>query len=141
MPFTEHPLTFFTICTNQRKRLLDNNAVHIILRDVWTASKDRDGWFVGRYIIMPDHIHFFAMPSRSHKPIATWIKTWSARRISKEMETPSPIWQADYFDRFLRSADNYAEKWHYIEKNPVRAGLVSDEKAWPYQGIIHDLHF
>jgi len=52
-----------------------------------------------------------------------------------------PIWQADYFDRYLRSAESYSEKWQYVADNAVRAGLVNDAEAWPYRGTIHELMF
>ena len=50
-----------------------------------------------------------------------------------------PIWQREYFDRYLRSEDNYSEKWDYVERNAVRAGLVMNVEDWPHRGIIHDL--
>jgi putative transposase len=51
----------------------------------------------------------------------------------------APIWQRDFFDRFLRSADSYSEKWEYVRDNPVRAGLVRRPEDWSHQGVTHDL--
>jgi hypothetical protein len=68
-------------------------------------------------------------------------KSISSRKIAAALATSPPIWQADYFDRYLRSGENYSQKWHYVEQNAVRAGLVSDPGDWPYGGIIHDLMF
>jgi putative transposase len=76
--------------------------------------------------------------------MAKWIQMWkglSSRRIAKAFEIAPPIWQADYFDRYLRSAENYSEKWDYVEQNPVRAGLVEKIDDWPYRGAIHELMF
>jgi putative transposase len=53
----------------------------------------------------------------------------------------APHWQKGFFDHIMRSADSYSEKWDYVSANPVRAGLVHHADAWPYQGVIHDLHF
>jgi hypothetical protein len=53
----------------------------------------------------------------------------------------APVWQADYFDRFLRSADDYSAKWDYIAANPVRRGLVARAEDWPHAGVIHDLRY
>jgi hypothetical protein len=63
----------------------------------------------------------------------------SSRLIAKALNIPTPIWQADYFDRYLRSSDNYSQKWDYFEQNPVRAGLVELFDDWPYRGVINDL--
>jgi putative transposase len=89
-------------------------------------------------------VHLFARPAIDARPMANWIKMWksiSSRKIAAALATSPPIWQSDYFDRYLRSSENYSQKWHYVEQNAVRAGLVSDLKDWPYSGIIHDLMF
>ena len=36
-----------------------------------------------------------------------------------------PLWQSEFFDHVIRSADSYTEKWNYVRENPVRAGLVA----------------
>ena len=91
---------------------------------------------------MPDHVHFFARPEVGGQPIAKWVQLWkgvSSRKIAKALNIPPPIWQADYFDRYLRSTESYSQKWDYVEQNPVRAGVGKRFEDWPYRGIIHDL--
>ncbi len=103
-----------------------------------------DGWWIGRYVLMPDHVHFFARPASDARPKAGWVGMWksvSSRRIAPALSIKPPIWQADYFDRFLRSSESYSDKWQYVEQNPVRAGLVGQVEDWPYRGTIHDLMF
>src|SRR5947208_12127419 len=58
--FRENPIVFFTTCTSQRRKILASPHCHTILREIWERSADRDGWWVGHYILMPDHVHFFA---------------------------------------------------------------------------------
>jgi putative transposase len=102
----------------------------------------RDGWWVGHYILMPNHVHFFARPEVGGRPTANWVQMWkgvSSRRIAKTLNLPPRIWQPEYFDRYLGSAESYSEKWDYVEQNPVRAGLVERFEDWPYRGVIHDL--
>ena len=41
-----------------------------------------------------------------------------------------------FFDHVIRSSESYAEKWSYVQENPVRAGLVVDASDWPYSGEI-----
>jgi putative transposase len=104
-----------------------------------------DQWLVRRPLHSDaDHVHLFARPAIDARSMAEWIKMWksiSSRKIVTALATSPPIWQADYFDRYLRSSENYAQKWHYVEQNAVRAGLVSDPDSWPYRGMIHDLMF
>ena len=37
---------------------------HKILIEEWRAAHERHGWAVGQYVIMPDHVHFFAGQSQ-----------------------------------------------------------------------------
>ena len=143
-PFASAPLYYFTACTEQRRRLLACEASFQILTEIWRNAAERDGWFVGRFMLMPDHTHFFARPAPDAKPRAAWHKLWksvSARRIVTARSVEPPVWQQDTFDHILRSAESYSEKWNYVLENPVRAGLVARSEDWPWQGEIHSLQF
>ena len=41
-------------------------------------------------------------------------------------------WQRNFFDHRLRHDESEAEKFEYIRRNPVRAGLIRWEDEWPY---------
>ena len=140
--FRENPIIFFTTCTFRRRKILASPQCQEILREIWQRSADRDGWWVGHYILMPDHVHFFARREIGAHRMANWVQMWksvSSRRIAAALPIKQPVWQPEYFDRYLRSAETYSEKWHYIEQNAVRARLVETAEAWPYRGTIHDL--
>jgi REP element-mobilizing transposase RayT len=143
-PFASDPLVFLTTCANQRRPIFANEASYSALQETWRRSADIDGWYVGRFVVMPDHVHLFARPARDAKPLAAWIKSWksiTARKIASVHAVVPPVWQPDYFDPFVRSADSYAEKWEYVRHNPVRAGLVAESNQWPWHGVICDLSF
>jgi putative transposase len=57
-----NPVFFITTCTYQRAPILANEMVANILIEEWKNALDRHGWMVGRYVIMPDHVHFFCAP-------------------------------------------------------------------------------
>jgi len=142
--YSKQPLLFITACTAGRRPLLANAATKDMLESVWTTAAVVDGWYVGYYLVMPDHVHFFAQPTIEAKPLPAWVKSWksiSSRRIISASPVSAPIWQADYFDHFLRSADSYRQKWDYVMNNPVRQGLCRRAVDWPYQGTIHELRF
>ena len=65
----------------------------------------------------------------------------SARQLIARGETTVPVWQADYFDHFVRSADAYESKWEYVLQNPVRKGLCLEANQWPFRDVLHDLSF
>ena len=93
---------------------------------------------------MPDHLHLFARPRTEAIALAGWVRNWkafSSRRLAHAIGHQPPLWQPDYFDHFLRSAESYSEQWEYVRHNPVRAGLVARPEDWPWQGEIHELRF
>jgi putative transposase len=142
LSFHRTPVVFLTTCTNGRQCLLAHPAAHLALHDVWEQSAIRNGWYVGQYVLMPDHVHLFACPAPGAVPMSRWMQIWkmiTAKRINRSWERVGAVWQADYFDRYMRSPRDYAQKWEYVAANPVRKGLVPQAEAWPYRGIIHDL--
>jgi REP element-mobilizing transposase RayT len=93
---------------------------------------------LGRYVIMPDHLHFFIRGDQTFV-LGDWIKGLK-RTMSEAFPTEQPpsLWQPGFFDHLLRNDESYAQKWDYVRENPVRAGLVKLAYDWPYQGeIVH----
>lgn len=126
-------IVFLTVCAENRKSIFATSESY---RALLTAWRKADAWAVGRYAIMPDHIHLFCMPAvAEHPPLARWVQYWKSL-ASRQWPSPEqqPIWQRDHWDRQLRCGESYAEKWAYVRDNPVRKGLVVNAETWPYQG-------
>jgi putative transposase len=144
----ESPIYFVTICTKNRQKILAEKSVAGILTEEWRLAHDRSGWVVGRYVIMPDHVHFFCRPELGAKTLSQFVgawKTWTSRRIH-ELLKPQPaaaattaLWQREFFDHLLRSSESYGEKWNYVRDNPVPAGLVTSVEGWPHAGELERL--
>ena len=140
--YTPCPTYFITACTHNRKGLLDTAAIHDSFLVFCTRAKDR-GVFVGRYVLMPDHLHLFVAFSPRSINLSDWIKSLknSLSRTLRQRSVSSPHWQKGFFDHVLRSQESYSEKWAYVLLNPVRAGLVRQPGEWPYQGEVNPLQF
>ena len=143
----DSPIYFVTACTKNRRAALANDSTTQIFIEEWRAARERHGWAVGRYVIMPDHVHFFCRPELDAKKLSEFIgawKSWTSRKInalSAQRSTISAeaLWQRDFFDHVLRSNESYSKKWNYVFDNPVRAGLVSPANKWTYAGEIETL--
>jgi len=140
----DQPVYFITTCTIGRRPILANAAAHEILRKELYDLKDRYGWAIGRYTVMPDHVHFFAASfdngpgaSKSLPTVIGKWKEWTAKRLTTTAGITGPIWQREFFDHLLRSEESRSEKWEYIRKNPERLNLVANADDWPYSGWIH----
>jgi putative transposase len=134
---------FLTLNVAGRRHALVAGPVAAILVGAWERAGSVHGWAVGRYVVMPDHVHFFAFPAIDEaKPLSTFIGMWkrSTTRCIRQ-HTPAFAWQSEFFDHVLRSARSYGEKIEYVRENPVRKGLVTRSEDWPYQGEITDLRW
>ena len=134
----DFPLYFVTFCTRDREPLLANPDVHTTLQDFSKRGHREKNVAMGRYVIMPDHVHFFV--SGPHEFIlANYVRMMKVC-LGKAVSRIKP-WQEGFFDHLVRSSESYSQKWDYVRMNPVRAGLVTNADDWPYQGeIVRILH-
>lgn len=128
-------VVFVTFCTAGRAKVLATPQMHRVISDV---LRQADRWRVGRYVIMPDHVHLFATPADLTVSLDAWV------RYCKSMITRSVVeerfgWQAGHWDTRMRNASQYESKWEYVRHNAVRHGLVVRAEDWAYQGSIFDL--
>jgi len=136
-----YSIYFITCCTHERRTLLTNPVMHDAFRAFCDLARQRNV-LIGRYVIMPDHIHFFVDLPDEIK-ISMWMKSLK-NCLSKALRhsgKQAPHWQKGYFDHVVRSEQSYEEKWIYVRENPVRKGLISEAKMWPYQGEMNSVPF
>ena len=133
--FTTHgqPIYFVTFCTHERGRFLAAPTVNDRLHQ-FARRAETKGVAIGRYVLMPDHFHGFIRMSQE-LDLGTTVRLLK-RSLSASIDAPMPHWQPGFFDHVMRSGESYAEKWVYVQKNPVRAGLVDEAPDWPFQGEI-----
>jgi REP element-mobilizing transposase RayT len=79
---------------------------------------------------MPDHLHIFVR-SDLEFDLGIWV-----RGLKRALSSGRNFWQPGFFDHILRTDESYGEKWNYVRDNPVRAGLVSGNDEWPFQGEL-----
>jgi len=145
----ESPVYFVTFCTLNRQPALAAPPVHDAFRQYALRGVSEKRIAVGRYVIMPDHVHLFVCGGRDFD-LGLWVRGLkrgmatgvaaavpdapSAKRAVTARATS--LWQLGFFDHLLRNAESCDQKWHYVRENPVRAGLVARAEDWPYQGEI-----
>ncbi len=83
---------------------------------------------------MPNHVHVMIeqIDGFALGDIVRGWKSYTAREINKLRKSRGPVWALDYFDRFVRDAEHYADAVCYIENNPVKAGLAGHAEDWPF---------
>ena len=132
--YIREPVFFVTFCTRDHAAIPDLRLAHDAFCTYAERAQARNV-AVGRYVIMPDHIHLFVIGDPNFL-LSRWVGG-SKRAIVVALGCHSgELWQPGFFDHVLRSDESYAQKWEYVRENPVRAGLVSNADEWPYQGEI-----
>jgi putative transposase len=135
-PNYESPLFFVTFNVFKRQPILATPEIHTAFCNYAMRGVDMRAVVVGRYVIMPDHVHLFVHVLNIK--LGEWIKGLKralSAAIVERGHTESD-WQPGFFDHLLRNDESYEQKWEYVRANPVRAGLVVKPEDWPFQGEI-----
>lgn len=91
---------------------------------------------VPHYSVMPNHWHALIVPrsgcTRTLAEIMKRVKGRSAKRINRLFDRTGPVWQREWFDRWMRHDAEHEKTVAYIQQNHVKARLVSTfhEHRW-----------
>jgi putative transposase len=130
------PLYFITINTWQHRAVLNNDDILTAFLE-YGQKNAKDGRAIGKFVIMPDHIHLFARLSQENR-LNDFVRLMK-QHLDKTLQwrgVEKPWWQPGFFDHLMRNSESYRQKWEYVHDNPVRKKLVGKPESWPYQGEI-----
>ncbi|MBA3883846.1 MAG: hypothetical protein H0X73_14360 [Chthoniobacterales bacterium] len=128
-------IVFVTACNAKRRKLLASSVAHESIVAAWQSATK---WLVGRYVIMPDCVHFFYSPNGIEAPaLERWMRYWKSIVTKQFGRCSGEFWQRHHWDRQLGRGESYGDKWEYVCSNPVRHRLVSNAADRPYQGEVN----
>jgi len=99
------------------------------------------------YVVMPDHVHMLVSEPERGTPstvvqvlkqrVSRLVRGWERRRSGTQSklrneEEETHFWQRRFYDFNVWSEKKKAEKLHYMHNNPVKRGLVTRPKEWPW---------
>ena len=116
-------------------RCLGRPAIAQLVIDAWRAF-DGERYGLVAWVVMPTHVHVLVTLGRGY-PLAgivqSW-KSWTGRRIRTQLSAadawPSsrPIWQRDYWDRFVRDERHFAAAvdwpWSSAHRGSLNPGQI-----------------
>jgi putative transposase len=91
------------------------------------------------FVVMPDHVHMLCTPlfDEQGEPytlakIMNGIKGASSHSVNKLLGRKGAFWEAQSFDRIIRSDAEFEHRMLYIVQNPIAAGLAKgpDDYRW-----------
>ena len=141
LPHFERPWAKYAITIATRNhRPLSEKARDIVLDSIMRWKDRRYELYAA--CVMPDHVHLLIEPMIerddgagnpvffSLSKILHSIKSFTATRINKIEKTNKPVWEAESFDRVIRSESDLHEKFHYITRNPWDAGVAKPDRDY-----------
>jgi putative transposase len=100
-------------------------------------ARNKHGFKIHGYVIMPEHVHLVLYPPEGMKLglVIREIKSLSARQFFSELPVGQPdetrvFWERRCYDHNCRTRESVIEKINYCHMNPVKRGLVRDPGAW-----------
>jgi putative transposase len=88
---------------------------------------------LGPFVIMANHVHVLLLPSISPSLLLKSLKGATAREANRALgRTGEQFWQRETFDHWVRSDTEWTRIADYIERNPVKAGLVTKMEEYPW---------
>lgn len=100
----------------------------------------------GAMVILPDHIHaVWTLPADDADFSIRWrkLKARFSHAVVQDKLPPDSqvrkrekgIWQRRFWERMLRTEDEYQETLQFCRNDPVRHKLVSRWQDWPYSSF------
>jgi putative transposase len=95
---------------------------------------DGDRYDLQAWCIMPNHVHV-VLVTDPDVFLGAVIRSWKyhvALEINKVRGSTGRVFAPDYFDRFVRNLKQAEKAIHYVEANPVKAGIVKVASDYPW---------
>jgi len=140
--FIEGVFYHVTSRTNDKIRVFENNLGRKIMLITLQDAKDKYHFKLTNFCVMPTHIHLLIKPENSANlgSIMQWIKAQTAKRWNFSHGSTDHLWGHRYFARHVKDHLEYDHVMHYIDENPVKAGLANIPEEWKASGAFYRLH-
>jgi putative transposase len=147
--YGQRHLHFITYSCYQRRALLGTARKRDAFLKILDEVRTRYEFLLVGYVVMPEHIHLLISEPKIGTPstVMQILKQRVSRALRKKKRSnpnqmhlwlgaPSnetrSFWQRRFYDFNVWSKQKRIEKLNYMHMNPVKRGLVTDPKLWPW---------
>ena len=136
---------FFTVnLADRRRQLLTENID--ALRTALRETQRHHPFSIDAIVVLPDHLHtVWTLPEGDADFSMRWrlIKTSFSRNLapgepvsgSRAAKGERGIWQRRYWEHTIRDEKDFERHIDYVHINPVKHGLVTRVRDWPYSSF------
>ena len=96
---------------------------------------DNERYTLLRWCIMPNHVHVM-MELKEGWTLSTMLRSWksfTAHQANRILGRSGPFWMAEYYDRYVRTAEQFMRTVTYIDYNPEKACLSETPEEWEWR--------
>jgi putative transposase len=148
-------LHFITCSCYRRLPLLGSARSRNLFMRVLGQVRDRYGFVLAGYVVMPEHIHLLIGEPVTGSPstVMQVLKQRVSRQLRKKRGRRMPaaqlplrfrggdatlpqFWQRRFYDFNVWSEKKKAEKLEYMHLNPVKRNLVKHPRDWPWSSYV-----
>lgn len=122
--------------------LFDTPADYDAIERILAAALQRSGLALLAYCLMPNHWHFVARPvdDRQLPDCMHWLCSTHAKRWQtfRRLVGTGAVYQSRYHAIPVQTETYFLTLCRYVERNPLRAGLVKRAEDWPWSSARAD---
>jgi len=108
-------------------------------RDLLFLSKKKFPWKLSHYCLMASHFHLLAqiLEGQQLPRLMQFLLFEYSRWYRKKTEYVGHLWQGRYKSPLIEKESYFLECGRYIERNPLRAGIVQKIEDYPWSSYKH----
>jgi REP element-mobilizing transposase RayT len=107
----------------------------LVIQALWDGHLRMGRYHLHAFVVMPNHVHVLTTPQ---VPTAQWLgplKGYTGHEANRMLPRKGPFWQDESYNHLVRNDEEFRRIQHYIERNPVKAGLVSAPEEFPWSSV------
>ncbi|MCA9234379.1 MAG: transposase [Planctomycetales bacterium] len=122
---------------NGRAEVFHKEADYAAFVDLMAAANERLPLRVLAYALLPNHFHLVLWPRRDGdlSRWMQWLLTSHVRRYHRHYGGSGHVWQGRFKAFPIQQDEHLRTVLRYVERNPLRAGLVDRAEAWPWSSL------
>jgi putative transposase len=125
-----------TAVTAERRSLFQVTTTAELLEQTILDYHRQGRFLLHAFVIMPDHFHALITPAPdvSLEKAMQFIKGGFSFRLKSKHD----VWMRSFNESQISTQEKFRGCVLYIEENPVRRGLVTESKAYPFSSAGRD---
>ncbi|MGD7034062.1 REP-associated tyrosine transposase [Methylotuvimicrobium buryatense] len=132
---------FFTVTLQNRNRSLLVDYIEVLRESVRDVRREHS-FHIEAWVVLPEHLHaIWILPPEDTDYSMRWkrIKRQFTNRlveagvaVKKNRRGEYDLWQNRFWEHTIRNESDFTRHFDYIHYNPVKHGLVTRVRDWPY---------